>query len=278
MTDQAVHYETDASGVARITLDRADKRNAFDASVISELTRAVTRATEDPDCRVIVLAGHGKHFSAGADLNWMKHTATLTAEENRTDARALAGMLKAIDLSPKPVIARVQGAAYGGAVGLVSACDIAVASTDARFCLSEARLGLAPAAIGPYVIRVMGARQARRYFLTCEEISADKALTLGLIHEAVAPEALDETVNALIERLLRNSPQALTACKQLIARSGHNQPDEELIQYTADLIASLRTSPEGQEGLQAFLDKRQPNWISTPIQSNTQGSDSGAKQ
>lgn len=268
MTDSTVRYEKDARGVVRITLDRPDKRNAFDASVIRELTQAVIKASDDPACRVIVLAGNGKHFSAGADLNWMKHTATLTAEENRTDARALAGMLKAIDLSPKPTIARVQGAAYGGAVGLVSACDIAVASNDVRFCLSEARLGIAPAAIGPYVIRVIGARQARRYFLSSEEISADKAHALGLVHEVVSTEELDETINALLVRLLHNSPQALSACKQLIARSGHNQPDEELIQYTADLIATLRTSAEGQEGLQAFLEKRQPSWVSAQDQNN----------
>lgn len=276
MTDQTIGYKKDSRGVVRITLDRPDKRNAFDAAVISELTKAVAQASDDPTCRVIVLAGNGKHFSAGADLNWMQRTATLTAEENRTDARALAGMLKAIDLSPKPIIARVQGAAYGGAVGLVSACDIAVASNDARFCLSEARLGIAPAAIGPYVIRAIGARQAHRYFLTSEEISADKALVLGLAHEVVSTDKLDETVNALVERLLHNSPQALTACKQLIARSGHNQPDEELVQYTADLIAMLRTSTEGQDGLQAFLEKRQPGWIKALAE--VQKSGSGAKQ
>lgn len=261
MSDNAVRYETDARGVTRITLNRPDKRNAFDADIIRALTGAVKQASEDPACRVIVLAGDGKHFSAGADLNWMKHTATLSADENREDARALAGMLKAIDLSPKPTIARVQGAAFGGAVGLVSACDIAIASDDARFCLSEVRLGLAPAAIGPYVIRVLGARQARRYFLTAEEISATRAVDLGLVHETVTAESLDDTVNRLVDRLLKNSPQALGACKELIARTGHNQPDEELIRYTADLIAHLRTSDEGQEGLSAFLEKRAPSWI-----------------
>lgn len=261
MSDNAVRYETDARGVTRITLNRPDKRNAFDADIIRALTDAVKQASEDPACRVIVLAGDGKHFSAGADLNWMKHTATLSADENREDARALAGMLKAIDLSPKPTIARVQGAAFGGAVGLVSACDITIASDDARFCLSEVRLGLAPAAIGPYVIRVLGARQARRYFLTAEEISATRAVDLGLVHETVTAESLDDTVNRLVDRLLKNSPQALGACKELIARTGHNQPDEALIRYTADLIAHLRTSDEGQEGLSAFLEKRAPSWI-----------------
>lgn len=259
--NSAVRYETDARGVTRITLNRPDKRNAFDADIIHALTEAVKQASDDPACRVIVLAGDGKHFSAGADLNWMKHTATLSAEENREDARALAGMLKAIDLSSKPTIARVQGAAFGGAVGLVSACDMAIATDDARFCLSEARLGLAPAAIGPYVIRVIGARQARRYFLSTEEISSSKAATLGLVHEAVPADQLDDTIDALIDRLLKNSPQALGACKELIARTGHNQPDEELIRYTADLIAHLRTSEEGQEGLNAFLEKRSPSWI-----------------
>ncbi|SFM70680.1 enoyl-CoA hydratase/isomerase family protein [Marinobacter zhejiangensis] len=261
MSTDAVRYETDARGVTRITLNRPDKRNAFDADIIKALTDAVNRASDDPACRVIVLAGDGKHFSAGADLNWMKHTATLTADENREDARALAGMLQAIDLSPKPTIARVQGAAFGGAVGLVCACDMAIATEDARFCLSEARLGLAPAAIGPYVVRVLGARQARRYFLTTEEISANHAVDLDLIHEMVAAEQLDDAVNNLVERLLKNSPQALGACKELIARTGHNQPDEELIRYTADLIAHLRTSDEGQEGLNAFLEKRSPSWI-----------------
>ncbi|HCW89134.1 MAG TPA: enoyl-CoA hydratase [Marinobacter sp.] len=261
MTDQVVHYAMDARGVVRVTLNRPEKRNAFSGEIIRQLEQAFNKAAGDPACRVLVLAGEGKHFSAGADLNYMQHSATLTPEENREDARSLAAMLQALDTLPKPTIARVQGAVYGGAVGLVCACDVAIASDDARFCLSEARLGLAPAAIGPYVVRVLGERQARRYFLTSEEISASGAEAFGLVHDVTSRESLDGVIDILIQRLLGNGPNALTACKELIARCGQSAPDTDLAEYTADLIADLRTGTEGQEGLKAFLEKRKASWV-----------------
>ncbi|WP_203140901.1 enoyl-CoA hydratase-related protein [Marinobacter mangrovi] len=261
MTEQAVRTETDGRGVTRITLARPDKRNAFNDSVMRDLRDALIAAGDDPACRVVVLQGDGKHFSAGADLNYMQQTAELSHEANVDDALALAGLMQTLDQLPKPTIARVQGAAFGGALGLICACDIAIATDNARFCLSEARLGLAPAAIGPYVVRAIGPRQARRYFLTTEEIPANDAVQMGIVHEVVAAEDIDETINTLAERLLRNGPVALEACKSLVARTQMDGPDEALIRYTAELIAGLRTGDEGQEGLRAFLEKRQPAWI-----------------
>ncbi|MAA64026.1 MAG: enoyl-CoA hydratase [Alteromonadaceae bacterium] len=261
MTDQTVLSNTDHRGVTRITLNRADKSNAFNADVMTALIKALTNADKSSATRVVVLQGEGKHFSAGADLNYMKATAALSRDENIEDAENLARLMQTLDQLSKPTIARIQGAAFGGALGLICACDIAVAADNARFCLSEARLGLAPAAIGPYVVRVLGARQARRYFLTTEEIPAHQALTLGLVHEVTGVDTLDDTVDMLVDRLLKNGPVALDACKSLVARAIDNQPDADLIRYTAELIAELRTGPEGQEGLQAFLDKRKPNWI-----------------
>ncbi|ROT99670.1 enoyl-CoA hydratase/isomerase family protein [Marinobacter sp. R17] len=261
MTEQAVRTETDGRGVTRITLARPGKRNAFNDSVMRDLRDALIAAGDDPACRVVVLQGDGKHFSAGADLNYMQQTAELSRDANVDDALALAGLMQTLDQLPKPTIARVQGAAFGGALGLICACDIAIATDNARFCLSEARLGLAPAAIGPYVVRAIGPRQARRYFLTTEEIPANDAVQLGIVHEVVAAEDIDETINTLVERLLRNGPVALEACKSLVARTQMDGPDEALIRYTAELIAGLRTGDEGQEGLRAFLEKRQPAWI-----------------
>lgn len=261
MTEHAVRSTTDGRGVTRITLDRPDKSNAFNDAVMQDLTDAINAATKDDACRVVILEGEGKHFSAGADLNYMKASAELSHEANVADAMALAGLMQALDQLPKPTIARVQGAAFGGALGLICACDIAVASDNARFCLSEARLGLAPAAIGPYVVRALGPRQARRYFLTTEEIPAAKAVELGLVHEVATLENLDNVVEALVERLLKNGPVALNACKALVARTQEDGPSQGLIRYTAELIADLRTGSEGQEGLQAFLEKRKPGWI-----------------
>lgn len=261
MTEQAVRSETDSRGVTRITLNRPDKSNAFNDAVMRDLSAAIRDAGENPHCRVVILQGEGKHFSAGADLNYMKQTAELSHDANVADAMALAGLMQTLDRLPKPTIARVQGAAFGGALGLICACDIAIAADNARFCLSEARLGLAPAAIGPYVVRALGPRQARRYFQTTEEISASKAEALGLVHEVAPLDTLDEIIDPLIDRLLKNGPVALNACKALVARTQDDGPGDDLIRYTAELIADLRTGPEGQEGLGAFLSKRKPNWI-----------------
>jgi len=255
-----VLYSVDDQGIARIKLNRPDKSNAFDDQTIASLTQRLREADADAQVRVVVLAANGKHFSAGADLSWMKRTAQMTEAENITDARQLADLMFTLDRLSKPTLARVQGAAFGGALGLICACDIAIASDTARFCLSEARLGLAPAVISPYVVRAMGSRAARRYFLTTEVMSAQVAQHLGIIHE-VAPEAeLDEQLDELCGHLQRSGSQALRACKQLIADVEGELPLPHLQDETVNLIARLRTSGEGQEGLAAFLEKRAPRW------------------
>ena len=260
MTESTVLYTVSDSGIAHVTLNRPDKRNAFNAQVISTLTDTLRQAEDDPRVRVVILDAAGKHFSAGADLNWMRDSAKWSQDDNVRDAHNLATLMDTLDRLAKPTIARVQGAAYGGAVGLVSCCDIAVATTGARFCLSEARLGLAPAVISPYVVRAIGARQARRYFLTTEEIPAARAQTLGLVHEVAADEDLEEIIESLCQTLLNAAPEALGACKALVHRVTGEQPDAQVIDYTAHLIARLRTGAEGQEGLTAFFEKRPPRW------------------
>ncbi len=247
-------------GVARITLDNPEKRNAFDDSIIASLTQAFERAGSDAAIRVVVLQAAGKHFSAGADLNWMRAMGKLDAQQNRDDALRLASLMQAIDQCPKPVVARVQGAAFGGALGLICAADMAVAADNARFCLSEVKLGIVPAVISPYVVRALGARQANRYFMTAEVIPADRALSLGIAHEVVPESELDATVDALVDALLSAAPQAQIEARNLIARVSHGPIDRAMLEHTADLIARLRTGDEGQEGLSAFLEKRTPNW------------------
>lgn len=255
-----VLYAVDDRGIARITLNRPDKSNAFDDRTIASLTQRLREADADAQVRVVVLAANGKNFSAGADLGWMKRTAQMSEAENIADARQLADLVSTLDRLSKPTLARVQGAAFGGALGLICACDIAIASDTARFCLSEARLGLAPAVISPYVVRAMGSRAARRYFLTTEVMSAQVAQHLGIVHE-VAPEAeLDEKLDELCGHLQRSGPEALRACKQLIAEVEGEIPSPHLQDVTVNLIARLRTSGEGQEGLAAFLEKRAPRW------------------
>ncbi len=247
-------------GVARITLDNPEKRNAFDDSIIASLTQAFERAGSDAAIRVVVLQAAGKHFSAGADLNWMRAMGKLDAQQNRDDALRLASLMQAIDQCPKPVVARVQGAAFGGALGLICAADMAVAADNARFCLSEVKLGIVPAVISPYVVRALGARQANRYFMTAEVIPADRALSLGIAHEVVPESELDATVDALVDALMSAAPQAQIEARNLIARVSHGPIDRAMLEHTADLIARLRTGDEGQEGLSAFLEKRTPNW------------------
>ncbi|MEH6782678.1 MAG: enoyl-CoA hydratase/isomerase family protein [Alcanivorax jadensis] len=247
--------------VARITLDNPDKRNAFDDTIIASLTDAFEHVGSDDSVRVVVLQAAGNHFSAGADLNWMRAMGKLDADQNRDDALKLARLMQAIDQCSKPVIARVQGAAFGGALGLICAADMAVAADNARFCLSEVKLGIVPAVISPYVVRAMGARQANRYFMTAEVIPASKAVALGLAHEVVPENELDEAVNTLTSALLSAGPRAQIAARNLIARVSDGPVDQNMLNDTADLIARLRTSEEGQEGLSAFLEKRSPNWI-----------------
>lgn len=247
--------------VARITLDNPDKRNAFDDSIIASLTEAFEKAGSDDSVRVVVLQAAGKHFSAGADLNWMRAMGKLDAAQNKSDALRLARLMQAIDQCPKPVVARVQGAAFGGALGLICAADMAVATDSARFCLSEVKLGIVPAVISPYVVRALGPRQAGRYFMSAEVITADKAEAMGIVHEVVPEAELDQAVDALVSNLLLAAPQAQIEARNLIERVSHGPIDNAMLTGTAELIARLRTGAEGQEGLTAFLEKRAPNWI-----------------
>ncbi len=249
--------------VARITMARAAKHNAFDDVLIAELSDVFAHVGSAEDVRVVVLEGEGKSFSAGADLGWMQRMADYSDVENLADARALAGMMRALNEMPKPTIARVQGAAFGGGVGLVAACDIAIASEAASFCLSEVRLGLIPAVISPYVVEAIGARAARRYFQTAERFDAVEAHRLGLVQEVVPPEQLDDRVAAMIATLLENGPAAMAAAKHLIQRVSAGAVDASMIEDTARRIADIRATGEGREGLSAFLEKREAAWRRT---------------
>ncbi|KND57894.1 Methylglutaconyl-CoA hydratase [Candidatus Burkholderia verschuerenii] len=247
--------------VARVTLDRADVRNAFDDKTIVELTAAFRALDDDPNVRAIVLAANGPAFCAGADLNYMKRMAEYSEAENRADVLGLATMLNTIYTSSTPVIARVQGDAYAGGMGLVAVCDIAVASDNAHFCLSEARLGLMPATIAPYVIRAMGARTAHRYFITAERFDAAEALRIGFVHQVTSADQLDASVDAIAKAVASNSPNAVRECKQLVANFAGRDIDETLIADTAERIARIRASEEGRDGVRSFLEKRKPSWL-----------------
>ena len=247
-------------GVATLRMNRPDVHNAFDDALIAALTAELGRLDQLPEARVIVLAANGKSFSAGADLNWMRRMATYSKEENVRDAMALAGLMRTLDGVKKPTIARVQGAAFGGGVGLVACCDIAIASTQAAFSLSEVRLGLIPSVISPYVIAAIGEREARRYFLTAERFDAVEARRIGLVHDVVDSGALDEAVAKIAGQLLKGGPQALAAAKKLIADVSRRSMDDALSAETARRIAAIRVESEGREGLAAFLEKRPPAW------------------
>lgn len=248
-------------GVATVTLDRPDVRNAFNDEVIAELTAVFLELGKRAEVRCVVLAANGPAFCAGADLNWMKSVATYTREQNVEDAGGLARMLEILYRCPKPTIAKVQGDAYAGGIGLVSACDMAVAADGANFCLSEVRLGLIPATISPYVIRAMGARAAHRYFLTAERFGAAEAQRIGLVHETVAAGELDARVAALAKALVQNGPAAMAACKKLVHDVAGHDITAGLVRRTVEGIADIRASEEGQEGIQSFLGKRKPNWL-----------------
>lgn len=250
--------DTDARGVATVTLTRGDRHNAFNDELIGELTEALAALGADDAVRVVVLTGEGRSFSAGADIGWMRSMAGYSEAENVEDALKLAELMFVLDGLSKPTIARVNGSAYGGGVGLVACCDIAVAAQGSRFALTEVRLGLVPAVISPYVLNAIGPRQARRFFLTGEAMDTETALANGMIHEAVAPVTLDDAVEVYVEHLLEGGPNALAASKELIR--SEVTADESLRQMTANLIAQLRVSEEGQEGLNAFLEKRRPSW------------------
>jgi methylglutaconyl-CoA hydratase len=249
-----------ADKVATVRLNRPDKHNAFDEHLIEELTQAFRDLASDAAVRVAVLAANGQSFSAGADLDWMKRMSAMGRAENERDAMALANLMEAIDHCPKPVIGVIQGAAFGGGVGLVACCDIAIATSSASFCLSEVRLGLIPAVISPYVAAAIGPRACRRYFLTAEKFDAATAERLGLIHRVVAPEALEAARDEAVKQLLNGGPAAQAAAKNLIQRVAGAPIDDALRRDTATRIADARTSAEGKEGIAAFLEKRKPNW------------------
>lgn len=250
-----------AHRVATIWMNRPDVHNAFDDILITELTQACHALDANDDVRVVVLAGRGKSFSAGADLNWMKRAANNGTEENLADARALAGMLRALAEMKKPTIARVQGAALGGGTGLTAACDIAVASTKAVFATSEVKFGIIPSAISPYVIRAIGARHAYRYFQSAERLSAQRAYEIGLLHEVVEPEALDAKVQEIVDALVQGGPKAQAAAKDLIRAVANKPINDAVVKDTAQRIAHLRATPEAKDGIAAFLDKRTPGWL-----------------
>jgi methylglutaconyl-CoA hydratase len=250
--------------VARLRLDRPELHNAFDDALIAGLVDALLALGADPAVRVVVLEGAGASFSAGADLNWMRRMAAAGETANRDDALALAGLLRALDELPKPTIARVHGAAFGGGVGLVAACDIAIGVPEAKFGLTESKLGLLPAVISPYVVAAIGARQARRWFATAEIFDAAEARRIGLLHQVVAADALDAAVQRQVDLLLKAGPRAAADAKSLVrtvlANDGSPTSRDELDAANAELIAALRVSPEGQEGIAAFLEKRPPSW------------------
>lgn len=249
------------AGVATIWMNRPDVHNAFNAQLIADLTAACIELDADDAVRAVVLAGRGKSFSAGADLNWMKAAGEASEAENFADAMKLAGMLRTLAEMKKPTIARVHGAALGGGMGLASACDICIAGDKAVFATSEVKFGIIPSAISPYVIRAIGERQAYRYFQTAERINATRAATLGLAHEAVATEELDAKVKEVVEALLQGGPKSQAAAKDLIRAVANRPVSDALVMDTARRIASLRATPEAKEGLAAFLDKRPAAWI-----------------
>ena len=259
MTSVAIERQ---GAVGLITLNRPERHNAFDDALIAELTEAFRSMEGEDGIRLVVLSGAGRSFSAGADLNWMKRMAGFSIDENRRDAMGLAALMRTIAHFRKPTLARVQGPAYGGGVGLVACCDIAVGLHTATFALSEAKLGLIPAVISPYVIAAIGERAARRYFLTAERFDAAEAWRLGLLHEIAPTEAdLDEKIGELVDALLVAGPVAQTEAKALIRAVSGRPVTSELLQDTAERIAKVRASPEGREGVSAFLEKRRAAWI-----------------
>ncbi|MFZ5548776.1 MAG: enoyl-CoA hydratase/isomerase family protein [Pseudomonadota bacterium] len=261
MTTPTLDIKRPSPHVAEVWLNRPDVRNAFNDSVIAELTAAFKGFAEDKELRAVVLAGQGKAFCAGADLNWMRAMADYSWEQNRDDAQALADMLWAIYSCPVPVVGRIHGDCYAGGVGLAAVCDILVAAEGVNFCLSEAKLGLLPATIGPYVVRALGERASQRYFVTAERFDAATAKSLGFVHECVAPELLDQQVQTIVAALVANGPAAVKACKRLVQDLAGQPITPELRANTARRIADIRASAEGKEGVQSFLQKRPAAWL-----------------
>lgn len=257
---EPVEVSVGADGTATITMNRPELHNAFDEGMIAALTAACLRVGGDRSVRRVVLEGRGKSFSAGADLNWMRRSAAYTVEQNRTDAMALARLMRTLNEVPKPVIGVVQGAAFGGGAGLACCCDIVIAAEDAKFCFSEVRLGIIPAAIGPYAVATIGVRQARRYFLTAEVIAAPEAMRIGLAHQVVSRDGLAAARDAMVATIGQGGPEAQADAKALIGDVAGREVDDALMEMTAHRIADRRAAPEAREGLAAFLEKRAPSW------------------
>lgn len=264
MTDQesAVLLNQRAKGVTEVVLNRPDKRNAFDDVIIQQLINALEKVNADKNTHIVILRSEGKHFSAGADLGWMRRMADNSRQENLDDSRELARLMDTLNHLGKPVICLVQGAAFGGAVGLAACCDIVLATEKASFCLSEVKLGLIPAVISPYVVRAIGERQARRYFITAEIFTAQQAEHFGLVHEVCEDvAAMDRRCDELLLQLALNGPEAMQAAKDLVFAVSHKVIGKDVIDDTAQRIADIRVGAEGQEGLNAFLNKRKANWV-----------------
>jgi methylglutaconyl-CoA hydratase len=259
---QTIQLETDPRGFATLWLNRPEKNNAFNAQMIRELTAAIKTLGEDDSLRFLLLRGRGKHFSAGADLAWMQESAHLNYHANLEDSQRLGELMYSLQQLRLPTMAVVQGAAYGGAVGLIACCDMAIGAESARVCLSEVRVGLMPAVISPFVVHAIGRRATRRYALSAEAFDGERARVLGLFAECYAEDTLDAAVEQWIEQWLLNSPQAMAACKELLNEVGHGALSPALRRHTESAIARIRISEEGQEGLKAFLEKRKPNWQS----------------
>jgi methylglutaconyl-CoA hydratase len=261
-TEQKISVLNDA-GAVTLTMERPNVHNAFDAELISALTDTLEKLARDPECRQLILTGRGQSFSAGADVQWMQSQLSATEAENLADAKKLAQLMRALAFFPKPTIARINGSAFGGGVGLVACCDIAIAVADARFGLTETKLGLVPAVISPYVIDAIGMRNALRYFQTAELFDATRAQSMGLLHEVVGADQLDVAVAAQIKHLRQAGPNAVKAAKQLVHRVAGLSVEDQMFtdEENAKLIARLRVSAEGQEGLSAFLAKRRANWL-----------------
>lgn len=261
MTHRTLDIRRPSPHVARVWLNRPEVRNAFNDDVIAELQAAFAGFAADAELRAVVLGGHGKAFCAGADLSWMRAMADFDQSQNQADAERLATMLWTIDRCPVPVIARVHGDCYAGGVGLAAVCDVVVAVDTVHFCLSEARLGLLPATIAPYVLRAMGAQAARRYFTTAERFTAARAQAMGFVHEVCAADGLDAAVDAIVDAVVANGRMATRACKQLVHDLAGRAIDADLRADTARRIADIRASDEGREGVQSFLAKRRPSWL-----------------
>jgi methylglutaconyl-CoA hydratase len=261
MSNDPILTEIDARGVASLILNRPEVHNAFDDVLIGRLSEALEELSGNDAVRVVKVVGRGKSFSAGADLNWMRRMADYSNDENLDDARKVSQMWRMLWSFPRPTLAVVHGNAFGGGIGLIACCDIAVASDNARFSLSEVRLGLIPATISPFVVEAIGARQARRLFLSAERFDASAALRFGLVHEVVSADTLDDAVDTFVSRLLENGPQAMAASKELVSAVAHRPIDENVLADVAKRIAEQRASEEGREGVAAFLEKRPPAWI-----------------